>query len=172
LQRVEDFRALGVSDLRLDQVPPGRLKALARYAAAARAQAIARMPDERRLATLLAFAHTFKIVALHEALDLFELVMQDLIRESTSTGEKTRIRTLRDLDAAALQLRAACQVLLDTRIADTGLRRVIFARVPLESLVAASRTVETLTRPADDQYYPELIERYQSVRRFFPALLP
>ncbi len=168
---MEDFRALGVSDLLLDQVPPGRLKALARYAAAARAQAIARMPDERRMATLLAFAHTFEVVALDDALDLFDLVMHDLIREATSTGEKTRVRTLRDLDAAALQLRTACQVLLDARIADTGLRRVIFARVPPESLVAASRAVETLTRPEDDQYYPELIERYQSVRRFFPAFL-
>jgi hypothetical protein len=168
---VEDIRALGVSDLLVDQVPPARLKALARYAAAARAQAIARMPDDRRMATLLAFAHTFEVVALDEALDLFDLVMQDLIREATSTGEKTRVRTLRDLDAAALQLRAACQVLLDTRIADMGLRRVIFARMPPEALVTASQTVETLTRPADDQYYPELIERYQSVRRFFPAVL-
>jgi len=171
LQRVEDFRALGVSDLLLDQVPPARLKALARYAAAARAQAIARMPDDRRIATLLAFAHTFEVVALDDALDLFDLMMNDLIREATSTGEETRVRTLRDLDAAALQLRTACQVLLDARIADTGLRRVIFARVPLAALVTASKTVETLTRPADDQYYPELIERYQSVRRFFPAFL-
>jgi TnpA family transposase len=171
LQRVEEFRALEVSDLLRDHVPPGRLKALARYAAAARAQAIARMPADRRIATLLAFAHAFEIVALDDALDLFDLLMHDLVREATSTGEKARVRTLRDLDAAALQLRAACQILLDARIADTGVRRVVFARVPHESLAAATTTVETLTRPADDQYYPELVERYLSVRRFFPALL-
>ena len=31
--------------------------------------------------------------------------------------------------------------------------------------------VETLTRPPDDHYYPELVERYRQVRRFLPTLL-
>ena len=171
LQRVDEFRALGVSEVPLAHVPPGRLKALARYAATARAQAIARMPDERRLATLLAFAQGFEVIALDDALDLFDLLMSDLTREATTQGQKTRVRTLRDLDAAALQLHAACQVLLDERITDTAIRRVIFAHMPRASLVDASTTVGTLTRPADDQYYPELVEHYQSIRRFLPALV-
>ena len=104
LQRVDEFRAVGVSEAPLAHVPPGRFKALARYAATARAQAIARMPAERRLATLLAFAQGFEVIALDDALDLFDLLMSDLTREATTQGQKTRVRTLRDLDAAALQL--------------------------------------------------------------------
>lgn len=46
LRRLETLRALGVSHVPLTSIPPSRLKALARYAAAARAQAIARMPDD------------------------------------------------------------------------------------------------------------------------------
>ena len=48
LERVEAIRDLGVGELPLDHLPPNRLRALARYGAAARAQAIARMTPERR----------------------------------------------------------------------------------------------------------------------------
>jgi hypothetical protein len=56
LRRVREFRGLGVDDLPLAHVPPGRLKVLARYGALVKAQSIARMQTERRIATLLAFA--------------------------------------------------------------------------------------------------------------------
>jgi hypothetical protein len=35
----------------------------------------------------------------------------------------------------------------------------------------AGAQVETLARPPDDHYYPELVDRYRQVRRFLPALL-
>jgi hypothetical protein len=46
-----------------------------------------------------------------------------------------------------------------------------FARVPRHRLLAAGATVEQLTRPPDDNYYAELVERSKSVRRFLPTLL-
>jgi predicted transposase YdaD len=61
LLRLKEFRKLGVRHVALARIPPGRVKVLARYAAAAKAQAIARMPQERRIATLLAFAIVYEI---------------------------------------------------------------------------------------------------------------
>ena len=116
LHRLEEIRALGVSDLSLDHLPLNRLRALARYAAAARAQAIARMAPERRMATLLAFAHAFERMAMDDAFDLFDLLMSDIVRDAHKDGEKERLRTLHDLDAAALQLWDALQVLLDENV--------------------------------------------------------
>jgi hypothetical protein len=69
LSRLYDVRAICAGRLDLSGLPPGRVKVLARYAAAARAQAIARMPEHRRIATLLAFAHLLEATAQDDAID-------------------------------------------------------------------------------------------------------
>jgi len=129
------------------------------------------MPPERRLATLLAFARAFEFIAMDDALDLLDLLLTDLVREAQTEGQKERIRTLRDLDTAALQLWEAIQVLLDERIHDAAVRSQTFVQIPRQRLVEAGAQVETLARPPDDHYYPELVDRYRSVRRFLPPLL-
>jgi TnpA family transposase len=171
LQRLDAIRALGVSALSVDHIPPNRLRALARYGAAARAQTIARMAPERRLATLLAFARAFELTAMDDALDLLDLLLSDLVRTAQQTGEKERIRTLRDLDVAALQLWEALQVLLDDSIDAAAVRSQTFTQIPRARVLDAGAQVETLARPPDDHYYPELVDRYRSVRRFLPTLL-
>jgi len=171
LHRLTRIRALGVGALNLSHLPPNRLKILARYAAAARAQAIARMPEERRMATLLAFAQAFEITALDDALDLLDLLITDLQGEAQKIGQKERLRTMRWLDTAALRLREACEILLDEGWEDVEVRARVFARISREDLRAAAATVETLARPPDDNFYPELVDRYRRVRRFLPALL-
>jgi hypothetical protein len=57
-------------------VPLGRVMALARFATLAKAQAVARMPRERRTATLLAFVRTLEASAQDDVLDLFETVVK------------------------------------------------------------------------------------------------
>src|SRR5262249_44437100 len=57
LNRLIELRALRVSPVDMAQLPPGRVKALARYAAAAWARSMARMPPELGMGTLVAFAY-------------------------------------------------------------------------------------------------------------------
>jgi hypothetical protein len=118
LHRLEEIRSLGLGQLNLLHVPPGRLKALARYAATAWAPTIARMTEGRRMATLLAFARAFEATALDDALDLLDRLITDVLAQAQHLGQKERLRTLRDLDAAALRLREVCEVLLDSTCHD------------------------------------------------------
>jgi len=171
LNRLKEIRALGIGNLNLARLPAGRIKALARYANAARAQAITRMPQERKIATLVAFAHTIEITAMDDALDVLDLLVTELLNQSKRAGKKERLRTIHDLDAAAIKLNEACKVIFDDGFNDEEIRNTVFSRIPREQLMMASATVETLTRPADDNYYKELVDCYRRVRRFLPTLL-
>jgi len=71
--RIEEIRGLGVRDLSLEPLPLHRLRTFARYGAAARAQAIARMAPERPTATLLALAQALARTVMDDALAVFAL---------------------------------------------------------------------------------------------------
>jgi len=178
LERLDKIRELGVGvgSVDLSSIPPARLKALARYALAARAQAIAKMSDDRRVATLLAFARIIEVTAQDDAIDLLDLLMQALLSRSERATQRERLRTMRDLDLAAMQLREACLVLLDTEFENDDLRDAVFARVSQEKLAAAVNKIGDLAGHEDDYsyayaYYAQLARRYPSVRRFLPLLL-
>jgi Domain of unknown function (DUF4158) len=171
LQRLQEIRLLGMSEIDLERFPSSRIQMLARYAAKTSAAMIARMPDTRRIATLLAFAKTFEMIALDDALDVFDGLMADVLRDAKNAGEKARLRTLRDLDAAALALHEACAIVLDDTIPSDGVREAIFAHIPRLRLQEASVQVATLARPADDRHQQELVACYGRVRGCVPVLL-
>ena len=138
----------------------------------ARAQAIARTPEERRVATLVAFGQVCAATAQDDALDLLNLLVGSLLARVKRWGEHERLRTLGDLDAAALRLRAACLVLLDEAAGSPDPRAAVFQRVSRDDLALAVQRVGELAREADDRsYYAELLGRYSLVRRFLPILL-
>jgi TnpA family transposase len=171
LHRLQALRALGVSAIELERFPPSRIHTLARYAAKTSAAMIARMPDERRIATLLAFAKTFEMIALDDALDVFDFLMADVLRDAKHAGEKERLRTLRDLDTAALALHAVCVIVLDDAIPSDEVREVIFTRISRMRLQEAAAQVSALARPADERHPHELVACYGRVRGCVSMLL-
>ena len=171
LERLTEIRSLGIGSLKMAHLPIGRVKALARYAAASWAANIARMPQERRLATLVAFAHVFEAVAQDDALDLLDHLVTQYFARAERKGERERLRTLRDLDAAAYRLKEACQIILDPASVDDGLRARVFERVPRDQLQQDVATVTALTQPQGDKSYERLLAHYSTARRFMPMLL-
>ena len=87
LERLSEIEKLGMSDLDFSRIPPGRVDALARQANAARAQAIARMPDDRRIATLVAFVSRLERTACDDALNLMDLELAKLLTEADRVGK-------------------------------------------------------------------------------------
>lgn len=154
----------------LDRIPPGKAAALARFAFAAKAQAVARLPDDRRAATLVAFVRTLEASAGDDVIDLFDAVSTTMFARAQATSKEARLRSLRDLDAAALRLRDAGTVLLVDATPDAEVRAAVFRVIDRGSLAAAVERIGALAQPHDDIYFAELRQHHRKIR-YLPALL-
>ena len=171
INRYVELRDFGVHTLRLKHIPLIRLKNLARYVGMASLHKILRLPEERRIATLVAFVYAFEIAALDDALDVLDLLITQVTAEAKKNGRKKRLRTLKDLDRSALILAEACAFMLNGVGSDNDLRDALFTKIPKENMLQSIAAINELARAPDDNYYDEMVGQYGRVRRFLPHLL-
>jgi len=169
LTRLDEIRQLEMGTLGLGNISPSRIRTLAAYAVTSKASTLARLPDEQRAATLLCCARALEVTALDDSLDVLDLLLRDLLAKSERTGKKERLCTLRDLDAASLQLAERVEQLFKEERSDKDLRDYLEAQQT--TMQASVATIYAIARPPDDNYYQEVGDRYKSVRQFFPQLL-
>jgi hypothetical protein len=152
-------------------VPAGRIASAARYARAARAQAVDQLEPRRRIATLVSFAAGMTTQAGDDALDVFDLLVADMMREARHQVDVTRLRGLADLDEAAWLLRGAWRTIsAATAEADADLRATVHG-LDTTALDGAAATVETIARDPEEVFHDTLLARYTTLRRVLPVLL-
>jgi len=172
LERLDQVRALGVGAISLHDLPEARLVRLARHAQLAWGQTLERMGEERRLATLLVFVQALERTATDDILDLFDGLMTSLALRGETKRRRERLRSLKDLDHAALVLQQAVRILLDETVSDASIRPQVLGRIGEAPLRAAADAVQALaSSAADDPQLQALSGSYATVRRFLPALL-
>lgn len=169
LNRLEEIRLFRASTCDVGNVSPSRIRTLAAYAMTSKVSTLARMPTESRAATLLCYARTLEVTALDDVIDVLDLLLHDLLARSERQGKKERLRTLHDLDSAALGLADQVDQLFAEERTDEELRAYLDAQQT--AMKTAVATIQRIARPPDDQYYQEIGERYKSVRQFLPQLL-
>jgi len=169
--RLQTIRSLGVKLPAITPVSDTRIAALARYASTAKTTALQRLPEKRKLATLVAFSCCMEATAQDDALELLEALLRDLFNEAVQADKRNRQRTIKDLDRAAEILAKACRMLLDDKLPDGDIRDNIFNIIPADVLKHAVNNVTSLIRPANNVYFNELDAKFKTVRRFLPDLL-
>ncbi|HEY4046823.1 MAG TPA: Tn3 family transposase [Acidobacteriaceae bacterium] len=169
--RLKSLRDMGIELPLAGSIPQSRLAALARFAGTTKVTALGRLPPVRRLATLVAFIHCLEATAQDDAIEVLEMVLRDLFGDALKEDKKARLRTLKDLDRAAMVLLDVCRAVLNDSLPDDDLRSCIYATTPRDTLEQAVENAGSLVRPPEDVYYDELRASYRRVRRFLPTLL-
>ena len=106
---------------------------------------------------------------MDDALDVLDRLLTDLLARVDKQERQRRLRTIGDLDTAALLLRDISLVVLDRATSEHTVRHEIFARVSRERIEQAIATVGALARPPENNQAPEaLLNRYSMVRQFLP----
>ena len=170
LQRYKFIRDLGIGQINFGNIPKAKINHLARYVTVSWAPSIARMPDDRRMAVLLASAYVYETKALDDALDLLDMLITEITAQAKRIGEKKRIRSLGDLDKAALKLSDFGDLFIQHE-KDNNLPELIYKVISKDAIVGALETIRQIAKPNHDKYYEELLEQYKTVRRFLPTLL-
>ncbi len=120
--RLAAARELSSSTWSLDGLPAAKITRLAHDGATLGARDLARMAHERRLGTLVAFAHTLRRTAQDDLVHLMDIHLRLVMNRADTKDRRERLRTLRALDAAV--------------------RWAAFSRVPASRIEAAVATVE------------------------------
>jgi hypothetical protein len=92
LDQVAEIMGLELASMRLeDLVPPRRLTELARYGMTAKATALRRHPDGRRLATLMATVRHLEAKSVDDTLELLDLLMStELLNKANTAADKEK----------------------------------------------------------------------------------
>jgi TnpA family transposase len=168
--RVDKLRALRVSHIDTSSIPPVQVQALARYGLTAWAQTIRRMQPSRGAATLLVTVQELERRSMDDCLDLFDMLVHDLLNQSERTGKKERLRSLKDYDVAALCLANTMRAMLDPQLEHVEVGKALAERFDREALSGAIQRVVELARPPEDTYQEELLRKWPTARRFLPSL--
>ena len=171
LERLDAIRARTSRPAIPEGFPSALVLRLARFGQRAQPAVLARLPEPRRTATLVALLHTLEAAAQDDALELFEALAAEAISDAAKAHQQARLRTLRDLDSAALKLAKGWRLLLRDTTPAGAWREHVFETVPQAEIEAAVDKIEALVRPDDACNYEELRRRWRRVQRIFAALL-
>ena len=170
LDRLDAIRAFNLRPTPPGGVPVATIERLARVARSSKPSAISDLKEPRRTATVAALFLTLEAAAQDDAAELAEALITDLVKDAEADHKKARLRTLHDLDAAALLLASLGRLTLaeDDLPADHAeWRAALFETIPRQSIEDAITEVEARAKPRDARPYEELLARWRSARRLF-----
>jgi hypothetical protein len=168
LDRLDAIRAFDLRPSPPKGVPAASLERLARVARAGKPSAIAALQEPRRTATVAALFHTLEATAQDDAAELAEALVTDLVKDAEAADKRARLRSLRDLDDAAILLRdMAGLIFAEDALPLNQWRNALFERLPRQDIEAAMAEVDAIAKPHDARPYAELRIRWRRARRLF-----
>jgi hypothetical protein len=174
LERIDAIRKHRLGLVPRTDLPAAPLARLARGARVAKPANLATLHEPRRTATLAALFQTLEATALDDVVELFDALAADIFAQAEEAHRKSRLRSLRDLDAAAILLRDVGRRVVtddDNDLSAVEWKNTLFEQIARIDIEAAMASVDSLVTAPDDRRYQELRPNWRRVRTLFPALL-
>ena len=175
LERIDAIRTQELVPGSIGNVPALVIERLARSGKTMRMTALVRMPEPRRTAMLAALFHSLEAIAQDDAIELFEGLMNEVVNEAGKAYNTARMRSLRDLDKAALMLADVAELAIFEPVEDgpsiIDKQAELLRRSGRDEIRAAMERARHLARPPDDRHFEELCAYWRRVHRLFKALL-
>lgn len=168
LDRLDAVRAFNLRPVPPRGVPATTLERLARVARVSKPSAVAALQEPRRTATVAALFYTLEAAAQDDAAELAEALLADLIKDAEGDNRKARLRSVRDLDEAALLLSEMGRMVItgDDLPLDRW-REALFEQLPRADLEAAIAEVTATAKADGAKPYAELVAQWRRARRLF-----
>ncbi|GAA0899537.1 hypothetical protein GCM10009574_084450 [Streptomyces asiaticus] len=184
LERVDEISAFQLGRLKLSQIPPNRMAALARYALGSKAALLERAAEPKRTAMLTAVMRHLEAKAIDEALDLFQVLMASrLLNTAKRKTEKERLSTMPQLEKASRLVARAWEMLVEeletveehgTDVDVAALWAALEEVAPRAAVRTAAATVVSLVPEGEDAagiaMRAALVTRYNTVKPFLALL--
>lgn len=110
----------------LSNIPEGKLKKYARYAFKAKSNLIQRMNRSKKLALLVAFVYEYQKIDIDELLTALVNYYDKILKRAKNKESKERLRSIKNLDRAALTLSEIGTIILDESFDSNEIREFIF----------------------------------------------
>lgn len=171
LDKIAFLQRQGVMDWDLNEIPPNRVKFLAKIGSRATNQYLKRSIEIRRYPILLSFAKQALYDFTDDLIEMFDQRLLELHNLARRTFEKERIAATESINAQLQTLREIGEVLLDSEIHDGAVRQAAFEHISPEQLEIALAEAQQLIRPDNDAYVDYFGRSYRKIRLFSSKLL-
>jgi TnpA family transposase len=171
LTRVTRIREFIVSSLKLEDIAENRIDVLVRTGMTTKAATLGLQSQERCMATLAMTMRHLEFQAIDEVLIIFEMLMRELGLRAQKRIQRERLRSLKDLDAAALTLRDAVRLVLDPKVPSRNLRQLIIQEFSESTLQTAVLNVTELTMTVEDSQTEIWQKIHQGIAQFISPML-
>ena len=123
------------------------------------------------MATLAMTMRHLEFQAIDEVLIIFEMLMRELGLRAQKRIQRERLRSLKDLDTAALTLRDAVKLVLDPKVPSRNLRQLIIQEFSESTLQTAVLNVTELTMTVVDSQTEIWQKIHQGIAQFISPML-
>ena len=175
IKRIQNIRNIGISSIKTDDIAENRLASVIRHGLIVRAGDLEKYGQFRRIATLLIVVQYLERSATDDVLVMFDQVMQKIGLRGQRRRQRERLRTLKDLDTAALTLREVVnnvtRVLSDETMSASKARAVALEYLNTSRLLEASLQVVDIASPTLDAEVEVWENAHRSISPFIISLL-